>query len=271
MGAQLFDGYRVRRAAGQSAMREYERRKKQWQRRNRRLFRGMAVAVVIIFLGTSLAAQHHLWPYVGGMLAGAAVSFYIAVHESPPAWIENYLVGAHGEELTAKALTPLFKWGWVVVHDLNRIKSNLDHVLVGPGGVFVLDTKNLHGTVVVDGDRLTLTRPGEARAAYANDNLAGQARAQGSELNRMLKQRCQLSPWVTAVVVVWAEIPQQIGHGRSMSYVHGDHLVNWLQSQPARLNAKQIEQIASALKPGQRRRSKRDTQTDPANETTLAT
>jgi hypothetical protein len=198
------------------------------------------------------------------MASGVALCFYIAARESPPAWIETYLVGAYGEERTAKVLAPLFKRGWVVVHDLNRLKSNLDHVLVGPGGVFVLDTKNLHGTVVVDGDRLTLTRPGEPRAAYTNDNLAGQARAQGSELNRMLKQRCQLSPWVTAVVVLWADFPQQIGHGRSMSYVHGDHLVDWLQSQPARLNANQIEQIASALKPGQRRRSKQGSQTDPA-------
>ena len=204
---------------------------------------------------TAFAARHDIWPWLGGLVTGVLLTFLIAMRESPPAWIENYQVGAWGEERTAKALAPLLKAGWVVLHDLNRFKSNLDHVIVGPAGVFVLDTKNLHGSVTVDGDTLSLTRPGETRVAYANDNLARSARRQGWDLNRLLKQRCNLSPWVSAVVVVWAEFPQRAVAANKMSYVHGDHLVDWLSHQPARLSAAQVAQIAAALQPGQRRRS----------------
>ena len=260
--AGMMERRRIRRRAGASAALEYERRKRAWHAQHHKEFLTVAVIAAVIVIATLIAAWH-VWPWVGGMASGAALTFYIAMWESPPTWIENWQMGAFGEERTAKILMPLLKRGWVIVHDLNRIKSNLDHVLIGPSGVFVLDTKNMHGTAQADGDRLSLTRPGETRVAYSHDRPARQARAQGVDLNRVLRQRCQLSPWVTAVVVLWADFPQQVVAGRSMSYVHGDHLVDWLLAQPARLNANQIDQIAAALRPGQRRRTN-SPETDPA-------
>ena len=122
--------------------------------------------------------------------------------------------------------------------------------------MFVLDSKHLQGTVIAERDHLSLTRPGETGSAYTSDNFARKARAQGVELNRLLRQRGSLSPWVTAVVVLWAEFPQRATNGHNMSYVHGDQLLDWLLSRPARLNALQIDQIAESLRPGQRRFAK---------------
>jgi hypothetical protein len=51
----------------------------------------------------------------------------------------------------ARALAELSE-GWVVLHDLawpGRQRANLDHVVVGPGGVFVVDAKNWSGRVEV--------------------------------------------------------------------------------------------------------------------------
>jgi hypothetical protein len=250
---------RIRKRAGVSAAREYERLKKEWRARNRTLFRGLALVVAVALVATWWPARHDVWLYLGGMLSGALLMGFALLRESPPPWIENYQVGAWGEERTAKVLAPLLRQGWVVRHDLNRLKSNLDHVVIGPGGVFILDTKNLHGSVHVNGDVLSLTRPGENRPTYAHDKAAHAARRQGVDLNRLLKQRCGIGPWVTAVVVVWADFPQRSVDGRNMSYVHGDELVEWLSAQPARLNAKQVEQIAVALEPGQRRRPRHTT------------
>ncbi|MDP9116421.1 MAG: NERD domain-containing protein [Actinomycetota bacterium] len=55
----------------------------------------------------------------------------------------------------------------MIIHDLNRIKSNLDHVLIGLAGVFVLDTENLSGAVEAVGDQLRITRPDESRLTAA--------------------------------------------------------------------------------------------------------
>lgn len=59
--------------------------------------------------------------------------------------------GAEGEEAVARALESL-PAGWVVLHDLpwpGRQRANLDHVVVGPGGVFVIDAKNWTGRIEV--------------------------------------------------------------------------------------------------------------------------
>jgi hypothetical protein len=64
--------------------------------------------------------------------------------------------GAHGEVQVARALEALPE-GWVVLHDLawpGRPRANLDHVVVGPGGVFVVDAKNWSGRVEVRDDVL---------------------------------------------------------------------------------------------------------------------
>ena len=59
--------------------------------------------------------------------------------------------GADGEAATAEVLTSLPE-GWVALHDvrwLGRRLANVDHVLVGPGGVFVIDSKNWSGRIAV--------------------------------------------------------------------------------------------------------------------------
>lgn len=60
--------------------------------------------------------------------------------------------GADGERVVADKLSELVPRGWYVLHDVHwpgRPKANLDHVLVGPGGVVVVDSKNWTGEVRV--------------------------------------------------------------------------------------------------------------------------
>lgn len=60
--------------------------------------------------------------------------------------------GAAGERLVADRLSQLIPRGWYVLHDVHwpgRPKANLDHVLVGPGGIVVVDAKNWTGEVRV--------------------------------------------------------------------------------------------------------------------------
>ncbi|MDQ0680629.1 hypothetical protein QFZ30_004011 [Arthrobacter pascens] len=59
---------------------------------------------------------------------------------------------AVGEREVADRLSQLIPHGWYLLHDVHwpgRPKANLDHVLVGPGGVVVVDAKNWTGEVRV--------------------------------------------------------------------------------------------------------------------------
>ena len=60
--------------------------------------------------------------------------------------------GADGEETTAAVLAGLPTGQWTVLHDLRwpgRRFANVDHVVIGPPGVFVIDSKNWSGQITV--------------------------------------------------------------------------------------------------------------------------
>src|SRR6476661_7174500 len=66
---------------------------------------------------------------------------------------DNYEKGADGEAATAAVLAALPP-EWLTLHDLRwpgRRFANIDHVVIGPGGVFVVDSKKWSGRVSVDG------------------------------------------------------------------------------------------------------------------------
>jgi hypothetical protein len=60
--------------------------------------------------------------------------------------------GAVGERRTARLLDPLERQGWVVLHDLAipGSRANIDHLAIGPGGVFVIDSKQYRGRLQLD-------------------------------------------------------------------------------------------------------------------------
>lgn len=64
--------------------------------------------------------------------------------------------GAEGEVAVARFLDALPE-GWVTLHDLawpGRERANIDHVVIGPSGVFVFDAKNWSGRIEVRGQEL---------------------------------------------------------------------------------------------------------------------
>lgn len=67
---------------------------------------------------------------------------------------QAWAAGAAGEALVEEKLKALEALGWLVLHDVHwpgRPRANLDHVLVGPGGVLVVDAKNWTGQIEVRG------------------------------------------------------------------------------------------------------------------------
>jgi hypothetical protein len=121
---------------------------------------------VIVVSGLVGVATTAGYAAVAGVKAAAAVSvccLALAWWLRPPPDPERWLRGAAGEEATARLLTRLPPQRWVVRHDL-RIpgsRANLDHLVIGPSGVWVVDTKTTRaevrvrwGTVCFGGRRL---------------------------------------------------------------------------------------------------------------------
>jgi hypothetical protein len=102
-----------------------------------------------------LATQVGL-PYGGliGLAAAAVVAWRLRFRPSEQA--RSWQRGAHGERRTARLLDRLVRDGYVVFHDLVMPGSlaNVDHLLIGPSGVFVIDSKQWSGNVHQGADGL---------------------------------------------------------------------------------------------------------------------
>jgi hypothetical protein len=107
----------------------------------------LAVTTVGGLLGSLLAPRLGL---VLGGLAAMAASWGLRFRPSPDA--SAWRRGAAGERRTARLLDPLARHGWAVLHDLALpgSQANLDHLVIGPGGVFVIDSKQYRGRLQLD-------------------------------------------------------------------------------------------------------------------------
>jgi len=141
---------------GRSALVEYRRRRAlelaAWTRSL--AWRAPLVAAAGA-LGQVLATQAGL-PQAGlsGLAAAALVGWRLRFRPSEQA--RAWQRGAHGERHTARLLDRLTRDGYVVFHDLAVPNSpaNVDHLVIGPSGVFVIDSKEWSGSVHQGADGL---------------------------------------------------------------------------------------------------------------------
>ena len=141
----------VGRPGGSAQARWRQLRAAEWAAWTRTLpWRMAAIAVAGVgggLLGSLLAPRLGL---VVAALVAVAAGWGLRFRPSPDAiaWRQ----GASGERRTARLLAPLERQGWAVLHDLAvpGSRANIDHLAIGPGGVFVIDSKQYRGRLQLD-------------------------------------------------------------------------------------------------------------------------
>jgi len=139
--------------------------------------------------------------------------------------------GAAGERRTARLLGQLERQGWAILHDLAvpRSRANLDHLAIGPGGVFVIDSKQYRG-------RLQLDRSG--RLWHGRYPLAPTMRAVSFEAD----QAAQVLPDPGVAVV-----PIVAVHGVQVPW--GKVVIEGVPVLPARRLPSMLRQLPAVLGP----------------------
>jgi hypothetical protein len=117
---------------------------------------------------------------LAGLAAAALVGWRLRFcpSEQARAWQR----GATGEQQTARLLDRLRRDGYVVLHDLAMPDSaaNLDHLVIGPSGLFVIDSKQWSGQVHQSPDGLVWHNH------YRLDRTLATIRWQAETLGRLL-------------------------------------------------------------------------------------
>jgi hypothetical protein len=91
---------------------------------------------------------------LAGLTAAALLAWRLRFMPSEQA--RAWQRGAAGEQQTARLLDRLYRDGYVVLHDLAMADSpvNVDHLVIGPSGLFVIDSKQWIGRVQQTADGL---------------------------------------------------------------------------------------------------------------------
>jgi hypothetical protein len=148
---------RVRASVGRpgaSAAAEYRRRRATelatWARGLPWRVVALAAAGVAAWLAAAPVVPNLAAP--AGVTVAAGLGWLLRFRGSPDtvAWRR----GATGERRTAHLLAPLQRQGWAVLHDLAIPGSaaNIDHLVIGPGGVLAIDSKHYRGRLRLDAD-----------------------------------------------------------------------------------------------------------------------
>lgn len=117
----------------------------------RRIFIPMVTFAILFGIGIGvLLGSAGLFPWwIGAALTALTLlSLWIYSREQPDL-VYGYFKGARGEEMTAGELAHL-PGDWTVLNGVMLPdKRDVDHIAVGPQGVFVIETKHWRGTISV--------------------------------------------------------------------------------------------------------------------------
>jgi hypothetical protein len=164
----------------------------------------------------------------------------LRLHTDERAWRK----GTNGERVTSWWLGRLPE-GWLVFHDIpiGLRGANIDHLVIGPAGVFTINTKNLSGAIVVN--PRTLTHNGH------RTNLLPKALAEALRAGTLLSAAIGKDVPVRGVLAILAD-EWTIKQRPSDVFVGGPRGVkHWMLGQPPVLRPSDVIVLAAAAsKPG---------------------
>lgn len=155
------------------------------------------------------------------------LSFILVVCRHLLPLVDRHDRGASGEEHVGGLLNGLPRAQWRVVHDVSFGRGDIDHVAIGPPGVFVVETKSHPGPIKVD---------------RVHGAQLRQARAQ-----RALVQRA-LDAEVEALLVfsrAWVDRP--LARRKGVRVLPARMLSGYLCSLPQSLDEEAIDRVHAAL------------------------
>jgi hypothetical protein len=166
---------------------------------------------------------------------------------------ENIRLGLRGEQAVGEVLNELGNAGFRAFHDLPAGKDwNVDHVAVGPPGVFVLETKTRRKPrrsrrsnraayrVTVDGNVLRFPD-------WDDRDSFQQAAANARWVANYLSQKTGEKVRAEAIVVLPGWYVEYTGRAPAVKAMNPKYLAGYLRDQPPTLSPAQQRRIAAAL------------------------
>jgi hypothetical protein len=194
--AALSEKQEMGRRAGRRVRKRARANRRQFALKNRWVFAAVALLFVVtgailLAFNPSISRDNTMFGW-GALTVGFVWMCWALIVSSDGQ--EGFLRGARAEVDTSNALRRLRRHGWSVIDDVEFDGFNVDHVLVGPAGVFAIETKwTTRSWTVRDG----------ALDAGPESRPAQQAQRYGTKVRTLLKHHAGIELDVRPVVVAW--------------------------------------------------------------------
>jgi hypothetical protein len=228
--------------AGGSAQAEYERRAARHaedlrQRRPRILATGLAIAIV------GVAVLILAGPWYGLIVLMLDAILMMSALFATPNSITAWQTGAAGEVKTSLLLEPLEAEGFRILHDRKipgARNANIDHIVIGPPGVFVVETKSYSGSLQIRRDEIFV-------AGRRKNGWIDEVGREAAAVTGALSEELAAYGWtVTPVIVVHrADLPWFKDRVRGVLLVSGKDLVSRLRKADPVLTPADVERLAA--------------------------
>jgi hypothetical protein len=165
---------------------------------------------------------------------------------------ENYRLGLRGEQAVAESLVEVADSGYLVFHDFIAEKlGNLDHIVVGSRGVFLIETKarsrptkSKSGQptheVIYDGETLQFPKFKESQPVQ-------QAKRNAEWSENYLKKKTGENTPVEALVVLPGWFVRPSVKSAEVKAMNATYLVRFLRSKPEKISPAQVTRITTAI------------------------
>ena len=159
-----------------------------------------------------------------------------------PNTIAAWQIGADGEVRTGRMLEPLTAEGFRILHDRKipgARSANVDHVLIGPPGVFVVETKSYSGSLKIRGDEIFV-------AGRRKNGWIDEVNREAFAVQRALSgELAALGLTVQPLICVHrADLPWFKSEVRGVRILSGKDLVSRLRKAESVLAASDVERLA---------------------------
>ncbi|MFI9807474.1 nuclease-related domain-containing protein [Streptomyces sp. NPDC052301] len=160
----------------------------------------------------------------------------------PTEW-DSWRLGLAGERRVGAELNRLGRHGWRVLHSIPLTNNvDIDHLLIGPGGVFSINTKHHHKRAVWVGDDSVKVDHGKP-APYAR-----KSRAEAKRVVRVLEHYCDFPVPVEPVLVFVGVTELKVAATQLSVRVYQERQVAALAPLSGVLTAEQVEQVYSVAR-----------------------
>ena len=160
--------------------------------------------------------------------------------------IRNLNQAEKGERHVSNLLMQLRRFRYVSFDDIVSDRCNIDHVLVGPGGVYAIETKAYS---VFGNGQAGIGKDGVLRlgGSPALKNPLGQAKSAAVLVAQELKRCLRRDIWVHPVIVLPGWSVQMPGQDVGVTILGEGAISEFFQSRAASLTDRDITEIASHL------------------------